>query len=227
MRNDGDRIDPAKFAPIALNPFEVPDDVLFLQYYPEIRRNSAFRTLPLAEPGQKNYDGWDIEQIDDLLRIVAVIIDPDSPLSDSADMQYRVNSAVKSLGTQDPMVIREAESRGALFRAQIYNYFRLVRNYDFEQWWSLKTMYHTFARNTQNPPASLTKDEANSLIAQTEAMDTLRKRIASLSLTLFKDRESERIITSEKMADPMQGEAELRADDVDPDMGELDLESFN
>lgn len=218
MRATGDYIEPEKFSAMAYNPFAVPEDQYFVEYYPELRKHRKLYTPPLAAPGYPDYESWSREYVDDLVRVVVVVLDQDSPLSDSEDLEYRLRSALVSLSVQDAIVTREVLSRGAFFRKTVYEYFRISRNYDLEQWWSLKTLYHTFARLTQNPGSDLSKDQVSSLISMANEMEDLKKKIARISLLLFKDRESERLVTAERAEDVLAGEPELRADDLDPDM---------
>jgi len=224
MRQTGDHIPAERFDKMPYNPFTVPSGELFLTHYVELNKHRALYTPPVSEPDGPNYEALPIESIDIMAQVVAVVFDADSPLKDSEDLSYRMRSALLSLDVDDGFVHREVMSRGVFFRKMVYEYFRLTQNYQLEQWWSMKSLFHAFARQTQTPIQKLSGDEIKALITMTDAMEDLKKQIARLSFSLFKDTESARIVTAEKLEDTLAGEPEMRATSYDPDMGDYEFE---
>lgn len=201
-----------EFTDMELDPFSVPRGGFIFNHYDLFSRGKTFQTIPRR---QKAYQDWENQDLDTLLRVIVVMVDPESPLAEKSDFGYRKVQAVLLCGAdKNERVLHEVDAEGPFFSSLVSAFFKVISDMDYETWWSLKQLYHELCRQARMPipqgaDAGLinARTKLPAAIAQTEA------ELKQKQYVLFKSKRLEKLLISEASKDDIGGYAEEFAED--------------
>lgn len=201
------------FEGMEFDPFAAFGNTLITTHYPRLGKIKGFSYLP------EDYEaiGWKAVNLSRLLKFVIIFIDKQSPLFDERDVEKRKRAAMKVLGIKKedleyPEIIDERE----LFREYVFEYFRLINDMYYEQWFTLKHQIHTFNKYLRKP---LTSDpdkisaEVNARKGLTKEIDNFTDKLQSLEAVIFDDERLAAIINEKTVQNSIGSFAEQFAQD--------------
>lgn len=204
---------PKDFAEMTLNPFVVPDGVFMQDFYEVFKRRSVFKTLPqniskLSEKERESYL-WNFPDLDMFLRYIVIFIDPESPMYNQTDFDYKKKQALMLLEVEPGSnVHNEIESEGRYFFLAVFEFFKIVNDLQYEEWFSQKINFH-HATDILRQPIPVTDTSAiNARRNLATSLPELRKTLLKLQASLFKDKRTEKMIVNMATEDSVGGYAE-------------------
>ena len=220
----GEKYDRDVFQDMQFDPFAVPEGRLFHDYYQKIRRNRGMWSPPVDMEDvrrQKNYDKWSDDQISELCQIVVLVVDRQSELYTENDLEWKIGSAIHSLGIDDPVVVEEALQQGAFFDQMLFSFFRMVNDLLYEQWWSTKTLFHNLNFYVRLNRVNADETTVKGVRAANSQLNELRRDILEIQATLFPgDERIAQAINDMAIAEEIGGPGESYARDFEPLLGQ-------
>lgn len=194
-----------------LNPFAIPHNAFIFNVYRDLSRRKVFSEIP----GTKQYSAWGNKELDLLLKVIILIVDPQSPLSDETDFDFRKEQAVLLIGADsNENVLDEIDSEGPLFSSLVFNFFKVINNMEYESWYSLLQLYHDLCLQARRPlPKDADAGTINSKAKLSGAISIVETEVKKKQYNLFKDKRLEQKIMQESGNDELGGYAEKYAEE--------------
>ena len=163
------------------------------EHYPQLGRRKVLCTVP------DSYD-WNLKELDSLVKYVLYFADPESPLADETDYEFRIEQA-KELSQVKGRVVEEIDSEGMLFHSVLLEIFKLANAYLYELWFSLKMNFHVMNTELRRHPASLDAASLNARRMLGSSMEESLTALAKTELALFPNSGVEKIVNRAAMAE--------------------------
>lgn len=202
---------PEDFSEMQLNPFGTKG--FMFNAYPEFSRRKVFSTIP---PG-KTYNEWTDEDLDLLIRVIVIMVDPESPLAEEHDFeQRRKQSLICVKGHLNDKVLHEVHFQGRLFSQLVYHFFKIVNDIPYESWYSMKIAFHEFTRQIRRPiPDDADAGIINARAKIGPAMTEIERVLKEKQVALFRDKRLEKLVLEEAADQEVGGWAEEFAEEPD------------
>lgn len=192
------------------NPFDVQEGQFIWERYPVFGRRQILSTLP----DHDGYKSWSLIDLDKLVRVMVLFVDPESPLAGETDFDFRKKESIR-LVKPTAKVVKEIEEEGPIFQAVVYELFKLANSYQYEAWWSMKMNFHIMNREMRRPPKTFDASTLNARRMLSAGMDEQLLAIAKMESALFSDKRIEKLINDAAMADDIGGWVEEFAEDAE------------
>ena len=190
------------FAIMEFNPFGT-GGVPIQDYYPAIKSRRQLYEKPIAE----EYSDWAPEDISELLSIVIMIVDKQSPLSADTDLSARITAA-KALVEPSRKVLFEIKAGGPFMQRMIKRMFAYINDMDYEEWFSLRMQFSNAMEYLRRP---IDEDmDPNKSARLAESARGLKQRIQKIEAKMFNSERLLQVVQEEALAeqDSLGGYAE-------------------
>jgi hypothetical protein len=203
------------FEGMDFNPFGVFGETPVQKHYKRLSRIQAFSHIP------EDYGalGWKQKDLSKLLSFIIIFVDTQSPFHTYRDFDKRKKEAKKVLKIQHGDIVSdEIEEEGHMFRELLFEYFRLINDHLYEEWFSLKQQVHTFNKLMRT---ALTTDmdrlptELNARKNLTKEVKNFNRDLMKLESQIFNDDRLAQLINEEVVQNSIGGFPEKFA--VEPD----------
>lgn len=175
------------------DPSLVPTGKFIWEHYPLLGRRKVLSTVP------DSYD-WNLRELDSLIRYVLYFADPESPLADETDYEFRIEQA-KELSRVKGKIVEEIDKEGMLFQSILLEVFKLANSYLYELWFSLKANYHILNTELRRHPDSLDSAALNARRMLGSSMEENLTALAKTELALFPNPAVEKIVNRAAMSE--------------------------
>lgn len=203
------------FEKMEFNPFAVFGNTPIWKHYSRLGKIRAFSYIP------DDYVklGWKDENLSRILGFVIILIDPQSPLFEIRDYEQRKEDAAKMMKISNNQELNEILDEGEIFHELIHEYFRLINNHLYEQWFTYKSQIHTFNSYLRKPLSTdMTKvpTEVNARKALMKEIKNFNDELQHLEAVIFQDERIAKLINEKAVQNSIGGYAERFA--LDPSL---------
>lgn len=212
----------AEFEAMEFNPFGLKGKAIH-EHYELLRRRPDKWAPPFFVPafdGDTNpYVGWTEEDTGCMVSVAAMCIDDQSPLYDIGDLDFKVNSALESLraaGLSTTPAAKEVSKTGRYFEKVLYEYFRIANDAEYEEWWTVKSLFHQMTRRVRSANNDLDDSTAAATLRYYAKLEEVKNKMYAIQQSLFHSERVERLITRQADADDPGGYVEQYALNEDP-----------
>ena len=108
---------------------------------------------------------------------------------------------------EDDRFYKEIKESSSLYRAMVFEYFKMVNDHNYEVWFSLKMNLHILGEKLRNPYGV---DDSNRRHL-TKSMGVFRKEIIELEHMIFPDEYTTKIVAEQATKASLSGFAEKYA----------------
>lgn len=176
-----------------------------IELYPALSRRKAFTAIP------EGVDNFSFADLDKLIRFVIVFIDPQSPVYEETDFDYRKALALEALGyKKSERFYEEVSENTDLFNSVLFTYFKMVNNLLFEQWYTMYMNLHIVNQKMASPDAIADSERRQTSKISKQLYDDL----VELQHSLFPDEQTARIMAEKSSEEDLGGYAEQYAQEV-------------
>ena len=180
-----------------LFPVEYPGKKKYWEQYPRIARRIELSSLPPYAAWENEPWSPDIDDLDKMVRMIALMVDPGSPLFDEPKYDRKLDLArdVVGVSTHSRLFVLMKESHW-WYQGVLTAWFLMFGDDQFTFWWSLKVNAHQLMEHLRADPNEA-KDSAKAITLKISAEKSLPgslERIAQLEEVLFPDAETMRLV---------------------------------
>lgn len=200
-------MDKKDFEHMEFSPFAPFGDTPIYKHYPRLDKIRAFSYIP---PEYEEL-GWKEKNLSKLLGFVILFIDTQSPFFEIRDYAQRKADAIKAMKISDKGELNEIEEEGEMFQNLIFEYFRLINNHTYEQWFTYKSQIHTFNAYLRKPlqaTADKMSTEVNARRALLKQIKEFTEELQSLEAVLYNDERIAKMINEKTVQNSVGGYAE-------------------
>lgn len=188
---------------MTFNPMAVPQGTFIWEHYRLLGRRPRLSTLPDGD----RYKPWQKSDLDKLIKYVIILADPESPLYNENDYEFRVKQAADQIKlTNKPL--QEALDQGPLFHLILLEIFKLSNSYQYETWFSLKMNFHILNAELRKQPEMFDAQTLNARRQLAGSMEDTMTSLAKIEASLFPSRRLEKIVNNASLLDEVGGWAE-------------------
>lgn len=223
---------PRDFKEIEYNPFSDLDAKgrCLVELYPGLGLVPAFKgkiTYTVADengnPITKKDNVLTMQEADLMLRLVIMMVDQDSPLSNTiADLTKRAEVALDVLNVElKPKLERnskpftELRKRGELFREMVYQYFSINNATMIQDWFTAKTVFDQTCKLSTEEVSLTDPQQVNAKRQLVGQRKELRDELIELERQLFAgDSRIAKIVSQQKVIESLGGYAEEHAQEL-------------
>lgn len=200
-------MDKKDFEHMEFSPFAPFGDTPIWEHYSRLGKIRAFSFIP------EEYEqlGWKKQNLSKLLGFVILFIDVQSPFFENRDYDLRKAEAIKAMKITDKEELREINEEGEIFQELIHEYFRLINNHIYEQWFTYKSQIHTFNGYLRKPlkaDSDKIATEVNARRALLKETEGFTEKLQSLEAVLFNDERIAKLINEKAVQNSVGGYAE-------------------
>jgi len=201
----------ADFEGMEFNPYGVFGDTLIYNHYKRLKQVPAFSKLSKFHKEL----GWRGKNLSNLLGFVIVFIDTQSPLFGERDFVKRKAGAVKAMHIDKESLEWESiEQEDDLFSDMIFEYFKMIHDADYEQWFSFKMQIHDFNKFLRkaltDDPKRITT-ELNARKALMKEIKNMKEEMQELQASIFDDARLLQMMSKKAVQNSIGGYAEKHA----------------
>lgn len=211
------------FDSMEFNPFAVPTDGTIMGYYEHLSRRPDRWSAPEFVVDRYNkevsYKHWSNEDCSVLLSIIVLSIDNQSPLYRITDIDYKLECALATMGSRgkiQPHVVEEVLNNSFFFEKVMTNFFKVVNDYQYEEWFTKKSLYHYLTSVARDSTSGLEMVPIADRLKANKELKSLREEIAIAQQSLFPSERTAKIISRQSEADDLGGFVEEYAMNEDP-----------
>jgi len=193
---------------------------LLVDKYKQLKRIKLFREVPSKKDvGLSNettpYD-LSTNDCDFLLRFVILFADTQSPFAEEKDIEEKIRSCFRELriGVKHP-IVKEVMEQREMFRAYLFEYFKLIHSIEYETWFSLKMTFHNFNKMLRTP-VNISAEEKVITMLRNVAKDIvqIKTQLVDMEFKLFQDKRLLALIKDAAMEESLGGYAEINAEEL-------------
>jgi hypothetical protein len=162
----------------------IDDDKLLIDIYPSLQESAIF-----CAGGQGIQTSWSVEEIDTMLRIAILFIDPNSPISSRDNTGLRIKKSIELVVSDNPSLADAILKYEYPFPEIISEYFKFGGWYDWEELMTCRISFHNLMAHLRTPPDPSKPQDAKFRAEILTSTQQLRATIEQLEAKLFADPE--------------------------------------
>jgi len=175
------------FSKMEFNPFDTFGDTYIFKHYKRLGQVPVFSVVTPEMKALK----WKGRNLSNLLGFVIIFIDTQSPMFDERDFDKRKEESRKVMKIdKDSVEWAAIEEENELFSEVVFEFFKLIHDADYEQWFTYKMQIHDFNKFLRK---ALTSDpkrvavELNARKALMKELGNMKEHMQELEADIFDD----------------------------------------
>ena len=199
-------ITPEDCAAMTYNPLAVPSGKYIHQFYEGISRKKKMHSLPFSDV----YASWNDKDVSMLVSYVLIAYDPDGPLGDERDLDYRFDQASECV-TLTKKVKKEIQNHGEFFNQVFLEFFRTIHDHRYTRWLALSKNYANQVAFVSKPIGAA--DDPKKKNDAAFALGELALELSKLEASIFPSPQMQKLVAELSIEDDLGSWAEKYAED--------------